>query len=214
MATHKADVLCLAVADEGRSVYASGVDSTVVKLQRAGKQRPGKWVLTAKEKDHTHDVRALALGPGGEVVTGGVDTNLITYAHATFGQPRGVHRKIPPFPHRQFVHLARETGLVLHEKQRVLQFWALGAAAIDGPAEGSMRNGERVAVEQRPRLLLEVEPKSSHHIQCSALSSDGALAAFSNRLGPRVFDLEQFVVCFPPNTLHHLSIDMRSLLHL
>ncbi|VDB99402.1 unnamed protein product [Peniophora sp. CBMAI 1063] len=69
--SHGADVLCLAIGSDGRSVYSSGVDQRTVQfsLVRTGSAEhsvlsaTSRWVQTAIKRMHSHDVRALAVWP-------------------------------------------------------------------------------------------------------------------------------------------------------
>lgn len=109
-----------------------------------------KWVLAGKRRDHTHDVRALALipGPAPLVVSGGVDANLLVYLAEGFGQQGTCHRKVPPFSHvrakserrylfrvddvwtnddgtgqRPLLHVAPAADLLLFENEGTLEVW-------------------------------------------------------------------------------------------
>ena len=89
-----------------------------------------EWVLSGRCREHTHDVRALALGPTNELVTGGVDCNLIVYSTTTFGALGASHRKIPPFPHRRIVHVAQARQWIMYQHSRKLQLWRLGSSEL------------------------------------------------------------------------------------
>lgn len=69
---HKADVLCLTVGPEGKSVYSSGVDQKVTQLlfasvstggANASKKGRSRWILSAARRLHSHDVRAITASP-------------------------------------------------------------------------------------------------------------------------------------------------------
>jgi WD40 repeat protein len=126
-------------------VFASGVDNKLVQFKRlrtgTGKRR---WVFSGRARDHTHDVRTIALGPSGELVTGGVDTNLIVYSAIEFGDAKARHRKIPPFPQHPFIGLAKGAGLLAANRLRKIQVWKL--APIEGGADlGSYVGGGAAA---------------------------------------------------------------------
>ncbi|KZP32200.1 hypothetical protein FIBSPDRAFT_723294 [Athelia psychrophila] len=72
---HGADVLCLAISPEGKTVYTSGVDQKIVQFTHvktttsaasASILQPAnssKWVQSCTRRMHSHDVRALAIWP-------------------------------------------------------------------------------------------------------------------------------------------------------
>lgn len=119
LTTHDADILALAVAADGDRLYVSGVDNKVVELRHvsisdAAASQKGdskKWIVSGKRRDHTHDVRTLALsaGPNPLLVSGGVDCNLMVYSTEGFGQAGASHRKVPPF-----LHVSGNEHIVLH----------------------------------------------------------------------------------------------------
>lgn len=106
--------------DRAQVVYASGVDCKLVQIRRVQTESSDSWVVSGRARDHSHDVRAVVLTPCGRLVTGGVDTSLIVYPAATFGRSGSPHRKLPPFPHRPLVALARD-GLMLYRSAASLQ---------------------------------------------------------------------------------------------
>ncbi|TFK76861.1 WD40 repeat-like protein [Pluteus cervinus] len=66
--SHGADVLCMAVGPDGKSVYTAGVDQRItqfvlVKTQSSGSTASTKWVQASSRRMHSHDIRALALWP-------------------------------------------------------------------------------------------------------------------------------------------------------
>lgn len=76
---HKADVLTLAVAANGRTIYTSGVDQYVAELAQVpledssgSQQRKTRtqWIRSGYKRYHSHDVRALAVSPALSLRTG------------------------------------------------------------------------------------------------------------------------------------------------
>ncbi|KAF8306044.1 WD40 repeat-like protein [Clavulina sp. PMI_390] len=105
--SHDADVLCLSIGPDFRSVYASGVDQKVsefalVSLQAsagtAAATSQSKWIHTRARRMHAHDVRAMAIWPPAQLfprqfvqrdsqeapilVSGGLDMSLTVTAIA------------------------------------------------------------------------------------------------------------------------------------
>ncbi|KAH7104113.1 WD40 repeat-like protein [Auriculariales sp. MPI-PUGE-AT-0066] len=64
---HGADVLCLAVGPEGRSIYSAGVDQKICQFSRvqvaSGNTTSSRWIHSSSQRYHVHDVRALATWP-------------------------------------------------------------------------------------------------------------------------------------------------------
>jgi U3 small nucleolar RNA-associated protein 4 len=64
---HNADVLCLAVGPEGRSVYSAGVDQKICQFSRvevtASTTVSSRWIHSSSQRYHVHDIRALTTWP-------------------------------------------------------------------------------------------------------------------------------------------------------
>eukprot|EP00041_Stephanoeca_diplocostata_P020947 m.479319 g.479319 ORF g.479319 m.479319 type:complete len:845 (-) comp21699_c0_seq1:208-2742(-) len=210
---HEADVLTLAVTPDNSTIYASGVDNKVAEFRQAvsstddGSAEQRTWVLSGRCRDHTHDVRALALTPDGKLVTGGLDTNMIVYNQDSFGHSGASHRKLPPFPHYPMIKVAAPARLVLSRGLTKLQVWRLGRSELSSPTavaaetarQQQTSDGSTLAahvhhritatVSTQPRLLLTLETKFSEHIISTCISDDGSLVAYATLSGTRVFHL-------------------------
>ena len=210
---HEADVLTLVANKAENTVYASGVDNKVVQLKRLRSDPKRRWVMAGRARDHTHDVRSIALGPNHELVTGGVDTNLIVYSDSNFGEAGSSHRKIPPFPQQPFISFAKKAEVLLIKHLRKLQLWRMGSVqqqSGDGSAAateeaallelqqqqqiqagGAQQGATVLGIERPPALLLELTPFSLDNMTCSTLSTDANFVAYSCVSGTRVFTMEQ-----------------------
>jgi WD40 repeat protein len=91
----KADVLKVVVNRDETKVFASGIDSRVVCMER----RPGdqQWRFTTAQRPHTHDVKAMTIIPSSSdnndnrletLTTAGVDTKLCSYVVSDFSKRR------------------------------------------------------------------------------------------------------------------------------
>ncbi|KAK4047371.1 U3 small nucleolar RNA-associated protein [Microbotryomycetes sp. JL201] len=67
---HKADVLCLAVGPDGKSIYSSGVDQKTTEFRlvtvtsSAPNAKPTKrWIQASGRRLHSHDVRSMVVSP-------------------------------------------------------------------------------------------------------------------------------------------------------
>eukprot|EP00040_Diaphanoeca_grandis_P029238 m.170849 g.170849 ORF g.170849 m.170849 type:complete len:782 (-) comp31622_c1_seq1:25-2370(-) len=195
---HEADVLVTAVSSDSKHIFSSGVDNRLIQLTKLDDTpiKQGEWVLSARHRDHTHDVRALALSPRGAVVTGGLDTNLMVYQAARFSRYGASHRKIPPFPQNQIFSIAPKANMVCYQRDRAVKIWQLGVASenadeIENAAKANQaRNGgNQIRVEQSPRMLVELKCQSTGNIVSSGISADGAHVAYSNMMGTRIFNI-------------------------
>ena len=76
---HKADVLAVCVNSDGHSVFAAGIDPTLVQFEYISASPDSDWKMWIKSTvrtQHTHDVRALAL-TADMVVSGGIHNSPI-----------------------------------------------------------------------------------------------------------------------------------------
>lgn len=61
--THKADILSIAVSDDEKSLFCSGVDPVIMNFikvnKNMGKQSDAQWVKNVQRNIHEHDVRCV-----------------------------------------------------------------------------------------------------------------------------------------------------------
>ena len=98
--SHDADVVALAVAPDGKIVFASGVDHKIVayeNLDDLNRNDKGfnEWVQTSMKRPHTHDVKCLEMVrnskvPGGVLLSAGVDAQLLAHRADAFGKKHPV----------------------------------------------------------------------------------------------------------------------------
>lgn len=203
---HEADVLVTLVSPDAQTIFASGVDNKVIQLKKIAADEEGghdSWILAGRAREHTHDVRALALASNDVLVSGGVDSNMIVYPASTFGQAGTSHRKIPPFPQHNVITLAPAAGRLLYQYNRTIKIWQLGASDSDpddpadpaiegfGPsaAAGYVPVG-KLPVSTAPQLLVEMRTNTADNIIASSISADGARMAYSSMGGTRVFRIK------------------------
>jgi U3 small nucleolar RNA-associated protein 4 len=82
----KADVLKIVVNPSQTKLFASGVDSRVVCLERSTSS-DRTWKFTTAQRPHTHDVKCMAIVDDA-LFTAGVDTKLCTYVVSDFAKRR------------------------------------------------------------------------------------------------------------------------------
>jgi U3 small nucleolar RNA-associated protein 4 len=188
----KADVLDLAVSSDETKIFASGVDSRVVCMERQSDNQ--RWVLTHAQRPHTHDVKSLEIcrkktkqkTPEGEpviadiLVTGGVDTKICTYDMAMFHRRRP--RTIYPWPTTTPVFMAakaRMLGLMREDKVDIYRLHEKQKNKISSP----------VLVPEEETLVGTVEIRHPSNLSCASISSDGNYLAVANMVSFYLFAL-------------------------
>lgn len=203
----RADVFGLAVSNDECKVFASGVDSRVVCIER--QQMPSssqyssgsasiQWVVSHAQRPHTHDVHCLAIfkqqkrlntpvsdrQQGGSyfneiLCTGGLDTKLCTYLI------KGFHKKRPrtlyPWP-SNLVSVARKARIILTLRETSVDLYRLGP-------KQSNKEALPVLVPEDSTLIGSVALKSSSNLVCAAVSDDGSYLAMADALGVSLFKL-------------------------
>ena len=185
---HKADVLALAVSHDERQVFASGVDSRVVCIQRANPGGVGgngyKWIMTNAQRPHTHDVRALATfrvhsrhgsmtkseDPNECLCSGGIDTKLCSYTLRRFRNERP--RSWYPWPSISPLSMAKQARVLLMIRDQSLELHKIGPATK--PTQTP------VLLPEDDTLIGTMDVKGDHNLTCGAISPDGKLFAVSN----------------------------------
>ncbi|KDO35345.1 hypothetical protein SPRG_00194 [Saprolegnia parasitica CBS 223.65] len=164
-----ADVLAMALDPTQTLLFASGIDNQVISLRRSPTTKLFNY--TYSHRAHTHDVRALAVSGNADdplLVSGGVDTHLITYPTIKYNTCRP--NKISPLPPRQFLALATEKRLLLSQHTTALDVWSLAGAA--------------------PKLLAQLQMTGDANLVASAISPNGEFVACSTATELKVFRLE------------------------
>ena len=188
---HSADVLTLAVV-EGRegggkgkggdtTVFASGVDSKVVKLSKImqegdkeGDNTRWKWVFSGQIRRHTHDVRSLAVSPTGMLASGGADGDLVITNPANFHMSSCVRYQPFPCMARHF-KLAEKGSVMLYQSMSSLNLWDIANHSLSTTTSATSSPEEPTSLH-----LLELKAKPPHNILSSAISENGGLVAVSN----------------------------------
>lgn len=177
---HIADVLAVCINEEENMVFSGGVDSKIVQFQQiTNKDGVSNWVKTASERMFSQDVRCLVTLQSENqnlLISGGLDACILLYSIKEFG--RSSNKKIPPFPHTSFISLASAANILMYQTSTGLQLWRL--EQTDSKSSASQRS---------PALLVQIKKKGDHHIVCSAISTCGRWAAFSDVCHVSLFKL-------------------------
>lgn len=203
--THQADVLCLAALPCGSAVFAAGVDSKVVQLQRVGgggaaaAAASDGWAVTSSKRPHTHDVRALAIAPFPKLaddasprdthvlLSGGTDAQLLAYAADDFGHEHPVRVvRLPPTPSVGLAPRANADApaYMLCACRATLDVWRMGVAqsSSEGAAVAHLASG--------PQHLIRITTAAQRALFAAAISPCGRYAAASDGLRTFLFTLE------------------------
>lgn len=179
---HQADVLCLAVHQDEKQVFSSGVDPKVVQFQYTTTSRESDWKMWVRTKiwyQHTHDVRAMAVTPT-DVVSGGVDTTLLANR---LGNEKN-KRKMRSIPMHQLVGVAKDRNALLLQYPDYLELWRLG-----NTRKTSEKDGEVLPEEIPPQKLIQLKTKDGQHIACSAISSRANWMSYSDIDGFKLYKI-------------------------
>lgn len=172
---HTADVLTLAVwegKEDQAVVYASGVDSKIVKLAKLTQDGKGGggaagggggWVKAGEINVHTHDVRSLALSRTGILASGGTDTELVLTDTESFSRSSCV--KYQPFPcmSRHF-KIAEKAHILMYQGPTSLRLWDLtqsGAATSEEPSSLPVHVPDKAGKNQRSKKSKKSATKDS-----------------------------------------------------
>ena len=211
---NKADVLVLDVTADECKVFASGVDSRVICIERSmattasaadaagtmrsavhdssGGSSTSKWVMTHAQRPHTHDVKAAAIvqkvKPGGRVIeilcTGGLDTKLCTYSVGDFGARRP--RALYPWPSlKRPIHVARHARLLTMLREDRIDLYEL-APKVKDPKQMTAP----VLVPEENTLVGTIQVKGLSNLVCSAISDNGQFLALSDSYSLLLFHLK------------------------
>jgi U3 small nucleolar RNA-associated protein 4 len=129
---HLADILCMAMKNDGTQFYSTGVDRKVVQLTMADLNNPSSWVVSGEKRYHSHDVRSILWiqdRPHECLVTGGMDTLLIMSSPVN-EFPYLKQYRMPSFPHSPPIQLAHSAKLLMARLENCIQIWRLGDGKI------------------------------------------------------------------------------------
>lgn len=203
-----ADALDLAVSEDECKVFAVGVDSRVVCIERETQQirtahdsnhyqRLRKWVLTNSQRPHTHDVKTITICrqkheklsalPAEIVMTGGVDCKLCTYSVSGFAKKRP--KILYPWPVKSPVAAASAARQLLMLREDRVDLYQLAPPTI----ETKMNAQALTAVPEKQSLIGTVEIRSAWNLAEAAISPDGRFLAISDAAALYLFQLK-FVV--------------------
>eukprot|EP01135_Chromosphaera_perkinsii_P010028 Nk52_evm63s1992 gene=Nk52_evmTU63s1992 len=193
---HEADVLSLALSKDEKTLFAGSVDGKLVRFEQVSETSKAgivksKWVQSGKCRAHTHDIRTVAINDSNmDIVSGGVDTNLVVYTMEGFD--KSSFRKLPPFPQsekRTFV--CKQAKVLMYQHSRKIQIWSLGKSKGSESVERRSA-GTRLGLAKTPKLMLDFRPKTDDNIMCSSISDSASFVAYADLNSVKLFKLDVF----------------------
>ncbi|KAF9206842.1 U3 small nucleolar RNA-associated protein [Podila verticillata] len=206
--SHGADVLCLAAARDGNTVFSSGVDRKCNQYKFVDQPAPRKngkngsingktemvtkWVLAGSRRFHSHDVRALALDDTRNVntlVSGGVDVSMVVCPAADF--PDTNQRRLPHVPQRPIVSISKSKRLMLCRQEHGVKVWRLGKSASPVQPYSELEIGAHMDLIEPQQAILEMNFKDDRNLTASALSEDGHWIAVADIEEVKLFRIDE-----------------------
>ncbi|KAG0035119.1 U3 small nucleolar RNA-associated protein [Podila clonocystis] len=206
--SHGADVLCLAAARDGNTVFSSGVDRKCNQYKFVDQPAPRKngkngsingktemvtkWVLAGSRRFHSHDVRALALDDTRNVnalVSGGVDVSMVVCPAADF--PDTNQRRLPHVPQRPIVSISKSKRLMLCRQEHGVKVWRLGKSAAPVQPYSELEIGAHMDLIEPQQAILEMNFKDDRNLTASALSEDGHWIAVADIEEVKLFRIDE-----------------------
>ncbi|KAF6766256.1 U3 small nucleolar RNA-associated protein 4 [Ephemerocybe angulata] len=193
---HGADVLCMAISADGKTVYTSGVDQKTVQFSQVKTSSPDnsnssstRWAQTGSKRMHSHDVRALAilvLAPAALTSNTVVKIRnpLLTSVEATFED--AYHRRVAYFP-GGLVSSVSEAGLTApkrgqrKEGDKMDEDGAKAQSKVPTPGQEFANGWEKV---------LEMDLNVHTNIIAHEISEDGSWLAVSDLYETKLFHLQ------------------------
>lgn len=129
---HRSDVMCLAYDPSTNSIYSSGVDSRIIKMnfvaQGSSDTLVGAWVVTSVTKHHSHNVRALAYlpKPHNLICSGGIDSSLCFMPIHTQNKKAQKVARMPMYPHKPAISFSSPARLLMSHFEDNIKLWKIG----------------------------------------------------------------------------------------
>lgn len=205
---YSGDILCLAVSEDENRIFASGVDSRVMCIQRQGlpadmtdgnsskglvlESSPlRKWINICAHRKHTHDVRALAICHKNVssskslelLVSGGVDTKVCTYIAKDFRSSRP----------RIWFNWSSLSPVSISKKQRLLAVTRNNRIDLYRLDDSTVMDRGILDHEEKDEskcLVKTIAIDSPFNLNCSVISNDGKFLAASDSASLYVFSLD------------------------
>lgn len=166
----KADVLCLAIDDQERTLYVGGVEPIIKLYQRVevtkANEKVNSFVRTLNRRLHTHDVKSLTMFHD-KLISGGVDGTLIVSSF-----PPLTVDKYLPYLETPNSSVSAESRMLLLKYVNYLELWTLSSPSVES------------------EKILQVRSKLDEHIVACAVSPNGKWIIYSSDSTIRLFRFE------------------------
>jgi len=171
------DVLDIEVNQDETTLMATGIDPTVIFIQRA--KGDHKWNITTKRKPHSHDVNTLATvhvrdpdtKASKEILcSGGVDTRVYAYDIADIRQNRPTLAY--KYPADLPLSFARQSRILAVMKSTTIDFYQMEQNNPEIVKEA-------VQYDETDAYIGCLEYNSTHSLSCFDVSDDGRYLALS-----------------------------------
>ncbi|XP_029647600.2 LOW QUALITY PROTEIN: U3 small nucleolar RNA-associated protein 4 homolog [Octopus sinensis] len=194
--SHRADILCLAVSEDEKTVVCSGVDPKLIWFELLSEEMDGlpakklkgkfgaalaargqsKWVQSFAKSFQSHDVNSLVFIED-ELVSGGADSFISLIS------PKKKCFKYSGIPHKKLAHTASDANVLLLQYPTYLEIWELGQAS------GKTGDQEILTLEKHPRNQVQLKSKHDKPVVCCALTSNAKMVAYSTTTETRIYYL-------------------------
>ncbi|CAF3602652.1 unnamed protein product [Rotaria sp. Silwood1] len=186
--THRADVLCMTLSSDEQTLFCSGVDSVIVRIELVSPKSTTtttttndstkQWIKTISIHSHTHDVRSLTLIPSRfatirkkennlsnklMLISGGLDARLLVHdIIRDNSKPPVLWRKCFNFTqHQNKIH--QKGNYFLFTYRDYIELWSIGKEG------GLNENGEDI-LERAPKNLVQIKTKHQARIDTVAMT--------------------------------------------
>jgi len=193
---HTSRIMCICASTNEDKIFASGVDSRVICVNRIqtaaasvkANSNQVKWVYTSAHRPHSHDVYSLAIVPpahtsaenseakGGLLLSGGLDCKLCMYAVDDFVGVRPSW--VLPIPARGLTAANSDSSIMALKHRNYVDLWTLCRSAL--PTEQiDSTGGKEGACRAACRIQLKEDVPERDHIHSVAMTASGDMIAVS-----------------------------------
>lgn len=198
-----ADVLCLAVMNDEKNFFCSGVEQIVRKYMQITTtkehQQFDQWIRCSKRyRLHTHDIMAMTM-VNDELVTSGID-GFITRSTRDLK----IVERHGPFLKNPFAEITEDARLMLMHYTNYLEIWKLATASEEIEATGDgesddenevlkalkAKSENKFKITSFPEKFLELRSQKDEMILSASFSSNGKWIAYTTINSVRLFHFD------------------------
>ncbi|CAF1252648.1 unnamed protein product [Adineta steineri] len=189
--THRADVLCMTLSSDEQTLFCSGVDSVIVRIELVSPKSETttttttttidstkQWIKTISIHSHSHDVRSLTLIPSRfasirnkehnlsnklMLISGGLDARLLVHDIVRDNsKPPVLWRKCFNFTqHRNKIY--QKGNYFLFTYRDYIELWSIGK-------EGGINDNGEDILERAPKNLVQIKTKHQARVDTVAMT--------------------------------------------